>query len=213
MRERLALIAIAGMIACYQNIGGPSERNKDFLLEIDSLKKVLPIVSNQMFDFRRMSSENEFDWYKSTEIHKVDDVFFEKHLRQSEVFTNWSDYQSLYYCCFIGCPLSTIPLVVMQRVHNDDESNMFLVLFDSSGTVKNVDIIATITKSPIDYFQVTSEITHSCRVKMKSVYTSTSEDDRSVIEDSVCFEYELSNVGLTNKTMIDSVRTIKLLHE
>ena len=215
--KAFACCLLLGTVACGQIKMNTRTRGSTFVSKIDSLKTVLPTVGEKRFDFKLLSPETEFNWSRSSNLLRIDAPFFDQYLEVSVLFTQYLRYQSLYYYCFLKCSSSNIPLVIAQWATRD-ESYMFLVLFDSTGVIKTIDTLAAITKSPIDLYRVTSEVTRQCRVKMSSVYIYTNDDERRVYTDSLSMEYDLGDSGITGRRIIDSMRVVtpykqKALHQ
>lgn len=205
--HRLSL-AISCTLLCLQC--GQSQHRSDSGFErwIDSLKTSLPVFESHVFSFDSLAPRQEFHWHEATMLRKVGEEELERYFEVNKVFRWWKGYQTVFYYCLVSTVGGSISVVVVQRIHNDDESNMYLVGFDSTGKPNSVDLLAQISKSPDDFTQVMSWLTNGARVKTLRRFQWESDDQQQSFKDSVLTKYDLGPTGMTNPVLLDSVRTV-----
>lgn len=132
-----------------------------FLKKIDSIKKNIPVVDgkNMTFDFYSLSPKR-WDWYMIHYFIEIDSIFMKDYIDKPTPLNDSYNkyYQTNYYYKVISMNNNLYNLLILQRIHNDNEAYMYLVQLDSNGERVNLITVASIFKSPIDYEEVTSVI-------------------------------------------------------
>ena len=130
-----------------------------FESKIDSLKLFVPTISgNHTFSFAELS-ENKWEWQKSQNFIKIDSDLWVNYFDKPErLIGHGYYYQTNYYYKILDLQDNFINLIVLQYIHNDNESYMYLLQFDKQGNKFKSHILASIVKSPVDYEEVKSTI-------------------------------------------------------
>jgi len=96
--------------------------------------------------------------------------------------------------------------VVLQRVHNDSELNLFLIYKDNGDSNQfRVFQLAKLQKSPEDLSIVKSTFVDNATIRKTSIFFSTGDLN---FKDSVVSTYTLDRQGFFVKSKADSVRTM-----
>jgi len=140
------------------NNNQPLENNV-FIEKFDSLKQIIPIISeNALFDFYTLS-ENGWDWYQKNDYVEIDSLFFNEYVNVPEPLIGYgSYYQTNYFYKIIDIEDGLYNIVTLQRIHNNNEAYMYLIQFDKEGKRVNIILLASLSKSPTDYEVVKSKM-------------------------------------------------------
>ena len=143
------------MVACSN-----SSKTSDFERKIDGIKQTIPTISeNQTFAFT-MLSENVWNWQKSQEFVEIDSVFLVDFIDKPQQLIAYNYYyQTNYYYKIVDFQNNDyFNLIILQQIHNNNESYMYLLQFDKQGIRKKELVLASIFKSPDEYEELYSTI-------------------------------------------------------
>jgi hypothetical protein len=171
-------------------------------IQIDSILSKSKIYSNREFDFKDYTTQNVWDWPYSNDIMKLDSNFYDTFLKSEKIFNQWGEYQDLY---LVGVSKfgDERYLIIGQRIHNGDELNMYLLDFESNGSIKQLVKVASQYKAPDDYNYCKSKYFESTLIR--TTIKLISDIDNSDIEskDSIIETIDLNNFSVMK---YDSVR-------
>jgi hypothetical protein len=172
MKHFLLLTLVIFALSCNSK---PSEN--DFVQKIDSLQlKVQTIHENYNFSFSDLS-KNVWEWQKSQAFVKIDSATWVTYFDKPNSLIDYRyGYQTNYIYKFLDLRDNFINIIVLQYIHNDNESYMYLIQFDKNGNRRKVYILASIFKSPDDF-----EVIHSA-VQGNKITTYKNYIDAEIIE-------------------------------
>ena len=154
MRYFLLIFILLMKISC-NNIHKTSE----FEQKIDSLKQIIPTISgNHTFSFAEIS-ENVWEWQNSQKFIEIDSILWVDYFDKPQRLISYKyDYQTNYYYKIIDLQDNFFNFIILQHIHNNNESYMYLIQFDKQGNRQKAMVFASISKSPVDYKEVYSSI-------------------------------------------------------
>ena len=167
--KKVIILLVVCLVGCGNNQpNNQLENNIDdnqnaqtiFEKKVDSLKQILSSIStdNQTFDFHLLS-KNEWDWWKKNNFIIIDSLFFYEYANKPTSLTGYGNYyQTNYFYKIIDIDNGLFNVIVLQRIHNDNECYMYLLQFDKYGKRKNTVLLASLFKSPSDYEEIKSEM-------------------------------------------------------
>jgi hypothetical protein len=165
----ISIVFILCVLQCCNNVkngkildvghSNSCNNKSDFEQKIDTLRQTIPTVTgNQSFSFEELS-QDVWNWQNSHKFIEIDSAtWFDNFNKPTQLGDYRYAYTTNYYYKEFDFKDSLFNLVVLQYVHNSNESYMYLVQFDRQGNRKNTLTLASIFKSPIDYEEIYSSI-------------------------------------------------------
>ncbi len=157
----------------------------------------------EFFDFSLLD-KGYWSWYKSKKVTPIDTSVKVELLNTFEEFEQWKDYQTLYYLCYVNSLLGFSGKIIVQRIHNDSESNMFFLYKDGNNRL-SIFLVASISKSPEDFLNLRSKIEDENTINTFKVFIS--DDGVSAFKDSIITTYLIRDMSFV-RVKTDSIRVI-----
>jgi hypothetical protein len=134
-------------------------KKNNFESQMDLLKLNIPtITENQNFSFSEFSKDI-WNWHKSHKFIEIDSIIWIDYCNNPTPLGDYRyDYQTNYYYETIDLQDDFTNLIILQYIHNNNESYMYLLQFDKKGNRRKVFVLASIFKSPDEYEEIHSSI-------------------------------------------------------
>ena len=169
-------------LSCGCIISEQPNNTSNFEQKIDSLKQFIPTISeNHNFSFAEIS-ENEWEWQKSQKFVEIDSSLWIDYFDKPTLLVGYKYYyQTNYYYKIIDFHDNFINMIILQHIHNNNESYMYLLQFDKHGNRQKAITLASIFKSRDEYEEVKSSI-QSNKITTYSFYEDF--DERTIKKDT-----------------------------
>jgi hypothetical protein len=143
-------------------------------------------------------------WYGAKQMKSVDSVFFEKNLLRFPEFSYNKNSKSVYYYCKPNLPPDIFGQTFIQRLHNHEEINIFLLYGEAvSSRLDKLVLLAKVQKAPDDFMTMSSHFLDPEHIESISVYVNA--DDNESYKDSVVSRFTFRDKVFT-RSVEDSVR-------
>jgi len=171
--------------------------------QIDSIFSILKENNLTTFNFENFTKTNIWNWHSSKNIIKADAFFYKRFLMNKMEFSGYEEnYQDIYYLGITQIGMIKY-LIIGQWIHNDDESNMYLIDFDKYGVINKVFSIAGLYKGPDDYYNFYSHLKNNILVRITIKRSTLPKNQQMVIKDSII---EYFNAIDLKRLKYDSIR-------
>jgi hypothetical protein len=182
-----------------------SSNTSNFEDTIKIISSRIPLIKNNfVFSFETLNREDIWNWPYSKEYLIIDDAFYNNYLKMCKELSYWAEYQTLYFYCLIDFQDELKHLVLLQRIGNNNLSNMYLINFQKTGKISSVLLLAKIEKSPIDFLNIRSELIKNKQFIVTEIYHDF--EDNSITKDSIITYYNMNKDYSYSIIKKDSVR-------
>jgi hypothetical protein len=154
------------------------------------------------FNFKTTFPLNMQSGQKIKELKRVDAIFYDKFLARWPEFQRAKGYQTIFRVCDLSLAKDVAGYVVVQYVHNNNDSHIYLIYGRRFGELK-IFLLAKYLASPIDATFIESRFLKDGSIRQVETYHLS--DMTEEYKDSIIRIYSLIGDNLV-KTKYDSIR-------